>query len=136
MASQLPAGCFVIRGNFESLPTKVQDYVANQAEMCKPDNIYICDGSKEENESLINQLIEAGVLTKLHKYDNWYADFVLSYIVLSCVTSFLMFCFASVLLQSRIYSRLFVFPFTLSPSNLFQMFLGLLLKALDNDLPL
>lgn len=119
MASQLPAGCFVVRGNFESLPTKVQDYVANQAEVCKPDNIYICDGSKEENESLINQLIEAGVLTKLHKYDNWYAEFVRSSVVVR-VTSFVvfeMFRFASVLLQSRIYSRLFVFPFTLSLSN-------------------
>lgn len=71
MASQLPAGCSVVRGNFESLPSKVQDYVADKAELCQPDNVYICDGSKEENESLINQLIEDGVLTKLTKYDNW-----------------------------------------------------------------
>lgn len=71
MASHLPAGCSVVRGNFESLPIKVQDYVAEKAELCKPDNVYICDGSKEENESLVNQLIEDGVLTKLHKYDNW-----------------------------------------------------------------
>ena len=74
MASQLPAGCAVVRGNFESLPAKVQDYVADQAKLCQPDNIYICDGSKEENESLINNLIENGVLTKLRKYDNWYVD--------------------------------------------------------------
>ncbi|XP_027048159.1 phosphoenolpyruvate carboxykinase, cytosolic [GTP]-like [Pocillopora damicornis] len=70
MVSQLPAGCSVIRGQFDSLPTKVQEYVADKAELCQPDNIYICDGSKEENESLINELIESGVLTKLHKYDN------------------------------------------------------------------
>ncbi|KAJ7381504.1 Protein kinase C-like 1 [Desmophyllum pertusum] len=70
MASHLPAGCSVIRGHFDSLPAKVQDYVADKVELCKPDNVYICDGSKEENESLINHLIEAGVLTKLTKYDN------------------------------------------------------------------
>lgn len=71
MASQLPVGCSVVRGNLSSLPTKVQNYVADQAEVCQPDNIYICDGSKEENEALINQLIEDGVLTKLNKFDNW-----------------------------------------------------------------
>lgn len=71
MASQLPVGCSVIRGTLSFLPTKVQNYVADQAEVCQPDNIYICDGSKEENEALINQLIEDGVLTKLHKFDNW-----------------------------------------------------------------
>lgn len=76
MASQLPAGCSVIRGQFESLPAKVQDYVADKVELCQPDNVYICDGSKEENESLINQLIESGVLTKLTKYDNWYVELV------------------------------------------------------------
>lgn len=76
MVSQLPAGCSVIRGQFDSLPTKVQEYVADKAELCQPDNIYICDGSREENESLINELIESGVLTKLHKYDNWYVQVV------------------------------------------------------------
>lgn len=76
MASQLPAGCSVVRGQFESLPGKVQDYVADKVELCQPDNVYICDGSKEENESLINQLIESGVLTKLTKYDNWYVELV------------------------------------------------------------
>lgn len=76
MASQLPAACSVVRGDFESLPAKVQDYVTDQVELCQPDNVYICDGSKEENESLINQLIESGVLTKLTKYDNWYVELV------------------------------------------------------------
>lgn len=74
MASQLAAGCSVVRGHFESLPAKVQDYVADKVELCQPDNVYICDGSKEENEFLINELIEAGVLTKLAKYDNWYVE--------------------------------------------------------------
>lgn len=76
MASHLPAACSVVRGDFESLPAKVQDYVTDQVELCQPDNVYICDGSKEENESLINQLIESGVLTKLTKYDNWYVELV------------------------------------------------------------
>ena len=78
MASQLAAGCSVIRGHFESLPAKVQDYVADKVKLCQPDNVYICDGSKEENESLINELIEAGVLTKLTKYDNWYVEILSS----------------------------------------------------------
>lgn len=78
MASQLAAGCSVVRGHFESLPAKVQDYVADKVKLCQPDNVYICDGSKEENESLINELIEAGVLTKLTKYENWYVEILAS----------------------------------------------------------
>ena len=96
MASQLPAGCSVIRGKFESLPAKVQEYVADKAELCQPENIYICDGSKEENETLINQLIEAGVVIKLNKYDNWYVWVARS--SYGCVTSIVLFFRYSVVL--------------------------------------
>ena len=92
MASQLAAGCSVIRGHFESLPVKVQDYVADKVKLCQPDNVYICDGSKEENESLINELIEAGVLTKLTKYDNWYVEILSSILAKYLFDTFCQTC--------------------------------------------
>lgn len=71
MASKLPAGFAVINGNFEDLPVKVQDYVADKVKLCTPDNLHICDGSKEENEGLLKKLMDAGIATPLFKHDNW-----------------------------------------------------------------
>lgn len=71
MASKLPAAFPVIKGKFEDLPVKVQDYVADKVKLCTPANLHICDGSKEENEALIKILLEAGIITPLSKHDNW-----------------------------------------------------------------
>lgn len=71
MASKLPANVSVIYGKFEDLSAKVQDFVADKVKLCTPENIHVCDGSKEENEALIKQLIEDGIATPLKKHDNW-----------------------------------------------------------------
>lgn len=71
MASKLPRHFTVIKGDFNALPLKVQDYVADKVKLCEPDNLYICDGSKEENEELLKLLINAGIATELFKHDNW-----------------------------------------------------------------
>lgn len=71
MASKLPSGVSVKHGKFQDLPTKVQDFVADKVKVCKPDNIHICDGSKEENEALLKILMSVGIATPLSKHDNW-----------------------------------------------------------------
>lgn len=75
MTSKLPPNFPVIKGNFEELPVKVQDFVAGKVKLCNPDDLYICDGSKEENEALIKLLMDDGILTPLAKHDNWYVHF-------------------------------------------------------------
>lgn len=62
----------VVRGNFSALPKKVQAFVEENAKLCTPKNIHICDGTKEENESLIDLLVKAGTASPLAKHDNWY----------------------------------------------------------------
>ena len=72
MASKLPADFPVIHGNFEDLPVKVQDYVADKIKLCTPDDLHICDGSQEENQANLNKLMDMGIATPLSKHDNWY----------------------------------------------------------------
>jgi len=74
MASKLQADVPVINGKFEDLPVKVQDFVADKVKLCMPDNLHICDGSKEENEALLKQLMDDGIATPLSKHDNWYVS--------------------------------------------------------------
>lgn len=37
------------------------------AKMCQPDNIYWCDGSQEENDRLLNEMVEAGMAIPLNQ---------------------------------------------------------------------
>ena len=53
------------------LSPKVKQFVEENAKICKPDNIHVCDGSVKENEKLLEQLQREGRLKKLMKYDNW-----------------------------------------------------------------
>jgi phosphoenolpyruvate carboxykinase (GTP) len=41
-------------------------------QLCTPRAVYICDGSEDEAEAVINKLVELGTLTKLTKYENCY----------------------------------------------------------------
>ncbi|RUS75430.1 hypothetical protein EGW08_016809 [Elysia chlorotica] len=64
----------VIHGSLTQLPNKVRNYVEENARLCKPDTIHICDGSERENEMLTYVLRKDGMLKKLHKYENcWLA---------------------------------------------------------------
>ena len=42
-------------------------WVQETVEMCKPDSVYWADGSDEENNTLMAQMVEAGVATKLNE---------------------------------------------------------------------
>lgn len=77
MRSQLPQGCSVIKGDFDSLPTKVKNYVIEKAAICTPDNIHICDGSEDEGRSLIDLLSNEGLAVKLKKRENWLVELFL-----------------------------------------------------------
>ncbi|XP_071481478.1 phosphoenolpyruvate carboxykinase [GTP], mitochondrial-like, partial [Diadema antillarum] len=58
----------------ESLQPSVREYVLEKAELCRPDNIHICDGSQEENDTFLKKLQSDGVITPLKKYENcWLA---------------------------------------------------------------
>jgi phosphoenolpyruvate carboxykinase (GTP) len=68
MSSQLPP---FEKGDINALPSKVQTYISDYAEILKPKNIHICDGSTEENTSLIDLLTKLGTCVPFAKHDNW-----------------------------------------------------------------
>jgi len=45
---------------------KLIKWVQETADLCKPDNIYWCDGSEEEYNELCSQLVKSGTFTKLN----------------------------------------------------------------------
>lgn len=55
----------------------LRDWVRHIADLCKPDRIHWCDGSKEEYNSLCQQLVDKGTFIKLNekKRPNSYACF-------------------------------------------------------------
>ncbi len=46
---------------------KLDAWVKEMATLCKPDSIYWCDGSEEENDRLIKEMVESGMATPLAK---------------------------------------------------------------------
>ncbi len=45
---------------------KLQEWVKEIADMCEPDGIYWCDGSQEENDRLLQEMVDAGMATPLN----------------------------------------------------------------------
>jgi len=45
---------------------KLQEWVDEVAKMCKPDDVYWCDGSQEENDRLLKEMVESGMATPLN----------------------------------------------------------------------
>ena len=37
------------------------------AKMCQPDKIYWCNGSQEENDRLLNEMVESGMAIRLNQ---------------------------------------------------------------------
>ena len=46
---------------------KLLDWVQEMAEMCQPDDIYWCDGSEEENERLLQEMVDSGMAIELNQ---------------------------------------------------------------------
>lgn len=49
---------------------KLKNWVKEIAEMCLPDKVYWCDGSKEEYDRLMSQMVKSGAAIKLKKRKN------------------------------------------------------------------
>ncbi|HHY83776.1 MAG TPA: phosphoenolpyruvate carboxykinase (GTP) [Clostridiales bacterium] len=45
---------------------KLQAWVEEMAKMCQPDQIYWCDGSQEENDRLLKEMVESGMAIPLN----------------------------------------------------------------------
>ena len=45
---------------------KLLDWVKEMADMCQPDQIYWCDGSEEENERLLKEMVDSGMAIPLN----------------------------------------------------------------------
>lgn len=43
------------------------NWIRKCRDLCKPDNVWFCDGSKEEAEELISKMLKSGTLTKLNE---------------------------------------------------------------------
>ncbi|GAU92983.1 hypothetical protein RvY_04987 [Ramazzottius varieornatus] len=55
----------VVRGRLEDLRPKVQSYILDCAQVCQPDKIFICDGTNEEERSLISEMEKQGHIKRL-----------------------------------------------------------------------
>ena len=55
----------------ETLSPSVRKFVEENAKLCQPDQVHICDGSEAEGKELIDKQLVAGRLIKLSQYENW-----------------------------------------------------------------
>ncbi|MFC2478737.1 MAG: phosphoenolpyruvate carboxykinase, partial [Treponema socranskii subsp. buccale] len=51
---------------------KIKAWVEEWVKWCEPDSVYICDGSKEEYDRLMKELVDAGLATELKKKPHSY----------------------------------------------------------------
>lgn len=70
-ASYRAFGAASSNNSVHKLMPKIRQFVEENAKICQPDNIHVCDGSEQENAALVNQLLNVGMLKKLPKYENW-----------------------------------------------------------------
>jgi phosphoenolpyruvate carboxykinase (GTP) len=47
--------------------TKLLNWVNEWASICQPDNVYWCDGSEEENQRLLDEMVASGAAVKLNE---------------------------------------------------------------------
>lgn len=67
-------GISVVYGNLKDLSPKVRGYVEANVDLCRPEKIYICDGSDNENNQLVKLMQQQGTIVPLPKYENcWLA---------------------------------------------------------------
>ncbi|XP_052233729.1 phosphoenolpyruvate carboxykinase, cytosolic [GTP]-like isoform X2 [Dreissena polymorpha] len=65
----------IIYGNLNRLPKQVRFYVEENAKVCQPEAIHICDGSEKEKDLLLYILQKEGTIKPLAKYENcWLAN--------------------------------------------------------------
>lgn len=55
------------RGNGKSSNANLHRWVEKIATLCQPEAIHWCDGSEEENQALLAEMVEAGMAVKLNE---------------------------------------------------------------------
>lgn len=65
---RLPSACYTC--NLSKLPRNLKTYVEEQARLCQPDAIHLCDGSDVENLALLKLLQQEGRIQKLEHMEN------------------------------------------------------------------
>jgi phosphoenolpyruvate carboxykinase (GTP) len=53
-------------GSIMTTNKKLQAWIKEIADMCQPDQIYWCDGSQEENDRLLKEMVDCGMATPLN----------------------------------------------------------------------
>lgn len=71
LQSQNQSSPRLLQGDLQALNPAVRKFVESSIALCQPDSLHICDGSDEENQAILSQLEEQGMIKKLQKYDNW-----------------------------------------------------------------
>lgn len=62
----------VLQGDLSALSPALREFVESSVSLCQPDSLHVCDGSDEENRTILAQLEEQGMIKRLRKYENWY----------------------------------------------------------------
>jgi phosphoenolpyruvate carboxykinase (GTP) len=57
---------------FEIKNKKLKSWIKEVADMCQPDDIYVCNGSKEEYNLMMEKLLASGIAIPLKKRPNSY----------------------------------------------------------------
>ena len=50
-----------------TVKNELKSWVENIVNLCTPDDVYWCDGSKKEYDTLCNKLVEKGTFIKLNE---------------------------------------------------------------------
>lgn len=65
----------VTNGDLSALPPNVRKFVEDNAALCQPEGVHICDGTESENSHLLSVLQRDGMIKPLPKYENcWLAS--------------------------------------------------------------
>lgn len=58
--------------NIEVKNKKLNQWIKEMVDLCLPDEVYVCDGSKEEYDQMLKKLIDSGIAIPLKKRANSY----------------------------------------------------------------
>jgi phosphoenolpyruvate carboxykinase (GTP) len=58
--------------NYDVKNEKLNNWIKEVADLCQPDDVYVCNGSKEEYDQMIKTLLDSGIAMPLEKRPNSY----------------------------------------------------------------
>uniref|UniRef100_A0A1X9IEI7 Phosphoenolpyruvate carboxykinase, cytosolic [GTP] n=1 Tax=Coilia nasus TaxID=365059 RepID=A0A1X9IEI7_COINA len=70
LQSQSQSGPRIVQGDLGALAPAVREFIESSITLCQPESLHICDGSLEENDALLAQMEEQGMIKRLQKYEN------------------------------------------------------------------